>query len=136
MVINKSVSVSFNLNLNNIALKRVENIKYFGISIDETLTWSSRITQLTLQLSRYAGLLYRLRSHVARETLCMLYYSLVYSKIPYGIIVWAAANKTSLGIFKVKLNKILRIILSCSKFTPISTLYKTLNFLQLKAYTY
>ena len=52
MVINKylhkSVSSSFNLNLNETALKRVKTIKYLGISIDETLTWSSYITQLTL----------------------------------------------------------------------------------------
>ena len=86
MVINKyrhkSTRASFNLNLNDIALKRVETINNLGISIDETLTWSFHITQLTLQLSRYAGLFYRLRSNVARETLCMLYYTLVYNKIP------------------------------------------------------
>ena len=68
MVINKhshkSVSASFNLNLNDIALKRVETIKYLGISIDETLTWTSHITQLTLQLSRYPSLFYRLGSYV------------------------------------------------------------------------
>ena len=41
----KSVSASFKLNLNDIALKRVEIIKYLGILIDETLTWFSHITQ-------------------------------------------------------------------------------------------
>ena len=60
MVINKyphkSVSISFSLNLNDIALKRVETIKYFRISIDETVTWTSNITQLTLPLSKFAGL--------------------------------------------------------------------------------
>ena len=38
------------------------------------------------------------------------------------MIVWATANKTSLGVVTVKLNKFLRITLSCSEFTPISTL--------------
>ena len=33
----KSVSASFNLNLNDIVLKPVETIKYLGISIDKTL---------------------------------------------------------------------------------------------------
>ena len=58
----------------------------------------------------------------------MQYYTLVYNKIQYGIIVWETPNKTSLEVVKVKLNKILGIILSCSKFSPISTVYKTLNF--------
>ena len=73
MVINKyphkSVSARFNLNLNDIALKQVKTIKYLGISIDETLTWTSHIRQLTLQLSKYAGLFYRLHNYVADETL-------------------------------------------------------------------
>ena len=118
MVINnphKSVSASFNLNLNDIALKRIENIKYPGISIDETLTWSFHITQMTLKLSRYAGVFCRWRCYVACKTLYMQYYTLVYSKIQNRIIVWATSNKTSLGVVKVKLNKILKIILSCSK---------------------
>ena len=42
MVINKyphkAVSAAFNLNLNDIALKRVETIKYLGILTDETWT--------------------------------------------------------------------------------------------------
>ena len=106
MVINKyphkSVIASFNLNLNDMARKRVETIKYLGISIDKTLTWTSHITQLTLQLSKYAGFFYRLHSYVACETLCMLHDTLVYSKIQYGIIVWATANKTLLGVAKLK----------------------------------
>ena len=139
MVINKyphkSVSASFKLNLNDIALKQVKTIKYLKISIDETLTWTSHIRQLTLQLSKYAGLFYRLHNYVADETLYILYYTLVYNKIQYGIIVWATTNKTankSFGVVKVKLNKTLRINLSCNKFTPISTSYKTLNFLQME----
>ena len=72
----------------------------------------------------------RLRSYVAPETLCMLYYTLAYSKIQYGSIVWEKVNKTFFAVAKVKFNKVLRIILSCSKFNPISTLYKTINFLQ------
>ena len=101
----KSVGPSFSLN--DIALKRVETIEYLGISIDEILTRSSRITQLTLELSRYAGHIYILHSYAALETLCTLYYTLFYSKIQYGTIVWVTANKTSFfRVVKVKLNKI------------------------------
>ena len=97
----KSFSASFNLNLNHIALKRVGTIKYLGISIAKTSTWLFHITQLTLQLSRYASIFYRLLSYVALETICMLHYALVYSKIQYGIIVWATVNKTSVGVLKL-----------------------------------
>ena len=57
---------------------------------------------------------------VSRETLCMLCYSLVYSRIQYGITAWATANKTSQEIIRVRLNKILRIILFRNLYTPTS----------------
>ena len=37
-----------------------------------------------------------------------------------------------LEVVKFKLNKILTVILSCNKFTPILTLYKTFNFSQIE----
>ena len=40
----------------------------------------------------------------------MLYYSLVYCRMQYGITAWATSNKTSQEIIWVGLNKILRII--------------------------
>ena len=105
MVINKylheSVSASFNLNLNGVALKRVETIKYLGISIDETLTCSSHITQLTLQLSIDAGIFYRLSSNVVCETLCMLYYTLVSARYNMELLFGQQLIKHLLELLKL-----------------------------------
>ena len=61
----------------------------------------------------------------------MLYYSLVYSKIPY-IIIWGTANKIFLECNLVKPNNILRIILSCAIYTPVSDLQRSFKFLKLE----
>ena len=45
-----------------------------------------------MQLARCMGLFYRLRNFVSRETLCMLYYSLVHIRIQYKITTWAKAK--------------------------------------------
>ena len=60
----------------------------------------------------------------------MPYYSLVYSRIQYGVSAWATANETSQEIIRVGLDKILRIMLFRNMYTPISQLYK--EFLVLK----
>ena len=60
----------------------------------------------------------------------MLYYSLLYNKIQYGIIVRGTANKTLQEYFQVKLNNVLTIVLSYNIYTPVSLLYCSLKFLK------
>ena len=45
--------------------------------------------------------------------------------------MWGSTYKTYLEVLKVKLNNILRVILSCSRFVPNSFLYSTLKILQI-----
>ena len=61
----------------------------------------------------------------------MLYYSLIYSRIQYGIVTWGKANKTLMQELNVKLNNIVRTITYNSKYCTVTSLYKTLNFLKL-----
>ena len=75
--------------------------------------------------------MYRIRTLLDRKTLCMLYYSLIYSRIQYGIVTWGTANQTLMLELNVKLNNIVRTITYSSKHCPVTSLYKTLNFLKL-----
>ena len=61
----------------------------------------------------------------------MIYYSLIYSRIQYGIVTWGTANKTVLQELNVKLNNIVRTITYSSKYFPVTCLYKLSNFLKL-----
>ena len=85
MKINKVPSKSCNTNLsfilNSTPLKRQQTVKYLGLNVDETLRWSTHIQQLSLQLARYAGIFYRIRNLVPRETLRILYHNLILSRI-------------------------------------------------------
>ena len=56
---------------------------------------------------------------------------LIYSRIQYGIVTWGTANKTLMQELNVKLNNIVSTTTYCSKFCPVTSLYKTLNFLKL-----
>ena len=96
--------------------------------MDDTLNWSSHIQHLSHQLARLSGIFYRLRNHVKKETLCMIYHSLVNSRKQYGIMVWGTTNQIHLECIRVRLNKVLRIILSCGIETPITKMYSTLQF--------
>ena len=89
MIINKQLlktcKCNFKIALNGITINSAHTVKYLGLFIDDNLKWTSQINYLSTQLARCTGLFYRLRNFVSTETLCTLYYSLVYSRIQYGI---------------------------------------------------
>ena len=103
---NKTIDDNFKLIINNSALIRASSVKYLGLHIDEHLNLSVHLKHLSNQLARYSGIFYRLRDFVNVETLCMLYYSFIYSRLQYGIIVWGTATKNYLSEISVRLNNI------------------------------
>ena len=87
-------------------MKRPQTVKYLGLYVDETWRWSTHIQQLSLQLARYAGIFYRIRNLVPKETLRMLYHILLLSRIQYGILIWGNAAKIHLRELFVRMNNI------------------------------
>ena len=136
MIINKVPSKSCDTNLslilNSTPLKRQQTVKYPGLYVDETLRWSTDIQQLSLQLARYAGIFYRIRNLVPRETLRLLYHSLILSRIQYGILIWGNAAKIHWRDLSVRMNNIIRTITFSSKYCKMTILYQKLNILKVE----
>ena len=65
------------------------------------------------------------------ETLRTVLCALVYSRLQYGIIVWGTAHKYLLQEINLRLNKLIRICTSNTKFCRISPLYKNLKLFKL-----
>ena len=126
---NKTCDYEFKLKINNL-IKRVNSIKYLGVLIDSKLSWSEHVDYLNLQLARYSGPFTRLRRYVPNEILCLLYYSIIYSRIKYGILSWGRASNLLLKKVKIWLNCFLRVITNKSICTPVGMLYKSLNTLK------
>ena len=57
----------------------------------------------------------------------LLYFSLIHSKLLYGIEVYANTYKTNLHDLSILNNRLLRIVLGKDRFFPISELYKIGN---------
>ena len=100
--------------------------------IEDGLNWDPRIKQLSLQLSKSSAIICRLRNFVDTETLKLLYYSLIYSRVQYGIILWGTATYTRQKEIVLRLNNIVRIMIWIRKFDHVSILYKQLKLLKLE----
>ena len=83
--INASTNKYFEIKLQQNVLSRVRNVNYLGILVDDDLNWDPHIKQLSLQLSKFSAITYRLHNFVDTEILKLLYYILIYSRVQYGI---------------------------------------------------
>ena len=126
--INASTEKHFEIKLQQNVLNRVRNLKYLGMLIDDGLNWDPHIKQL----SKSSAIIYRLRNFVDTETLKLLYYSLIYSRVQYGIILLGTATYTRQKEIVLRLNNIVRIMTWSRKFDHVSILYKQLKLLKLE----
>ena len=96
--------------LNKKAIQQADYVKYLGILIDSKLTFKDHITSVSKKVSRITGLMYRIRSFVNDETLRMIYYSLMYPHLLYGIPIWGNADDTLINSLLLFQNKAVRLI--------------------------
>ena len=80
---------SLSIKIDNACINQVDSSKYLGVMFDSNLTWKNRINELCLKLSKTVGILSKLRYFVNRKILVMLYYSLIYPFLIYGVYVWS-----------------------------------------------
>jgi hypothetical protein len=62
-------------------------IKFLGLTIDDTLSWKQYIEQM---INKMYSACYALRNIVPADTLRVIYFAHIHSIISYGIIFWVA----------------------------------------------
>ena len=78
---------SLNLITDGVNIQQVSRVKYLGVTFDSNLTWKNPVNELCLKLSKTIGIFSKLRYYVNVDILIMLYYSLIYPFLTYGIQV-------------------------------------------------
>ena len=123
------------LNMNGIEIERVETFDFLGVTLDEYLTWKSHNDKVATKLSKYSGIINKLKNYLPLHILKALYNSLVQAHLNYAILVWGyKCNRL------VKLQKRLVRIITRSKYNvhtdPLfkrTEILKVANILDLNA---
>ena len=135
LITNKHVSTeSFVINVNRNRIERTvtSTHKYLGVIVDEKLTWKEHCKQMCSTISKYVGIMHKVKHYVNNHALRMLYHSLINSRAQYGITAWGKAASCHLQPISVVSNRVMRCLNTDELLTNKAAIYKMQKILQLK----
>lgn len=110
-----------NLVVNGINVERVFDIKFLGITIDNRLNFNSHVKVLSRKLSCIIGVMSRMLSFVPPNIIKLLYFSMLYPHIIYGICVWGGCGVTNTNKIKRLQNRAISMFVNkvTCRFPPL-----------------
>jgi len=99
----------FDIMYKNKKVTTVDNIKFLGLTPDNSLTWKKHIEAIILKLSAATFAMRVLKPLLSSDALKLIYYSYFHSILSYGIIFWGNTPHSNL-IFKMQ-KKAVRIMI-------------------------
>lgn len=122
---------SIQIKIHNKVIERVENIKFLGIYLDESLNFKQHIEFLIKELSKYVGLFYKLRYDLPFDALLTLYRSLFESHLNYCNIIWCNTYPSHLEKLQILQKKVIRVISWANYDAPSGPLFYRNKLLKL-----
>ena len=100
----------FKLVVNNYEIRRVRKAKYLGLIVDENLTWEEHIDFICGKIKRGAGVLKQIRHFIPKDSLLLLYQTLVEPYYRYCSVVCGNCGEVLKNKLQVQQNRAARII--------------------------
>ena len=110
MIITNKRKEELDIVFNGIKMECVEHERFLGVILDDRLSWSHHISQLSAKISRNAGILYKVKGIVPNSVLKCLYNSFIQSHLNYCSTVWGLGTKNSINKLFVAQKKAVRAI--------------------------
>jgi hypothetical protein len=112
-------------------IERKQYVRFLGLIVDERLSWKYHANYVSGRLTSALFALRRTKNLASRDNLLTLYYSLFYSHISYGLILWGSATKTVKNKIIIMQKKAIRLITGShynAHTTPLFSELKALKF--------
>jgi hypothetical protein len=74
------------LNYQGNYVRRSTNTKFFGLIIDDSLSWKAHVDQIMSKLNSACFVIWTIQAIMSTETLRMVYFAYVHLIMSYGII--------------------------------------------------
>lgn len=119
-----------NIKIENKTINQVEETKFLGVTIDNTLTWKTHINDTKIKISKLTGMFYRIREYLNQDNIKLIYSSLAYPHFLYCAAIWGGAYQTHIQSLFVTQKKLIRVMFNCHRYyhtNPIFSHHKILK---------
>jgi hypothetical protein len=93
---NRQKNINRQIAIRNVSVHLVTSARFLGVIVDDRLSFEEHTKYVMGKVSRSIGIMYKLSAFLPRHILKILYMSLVYPYLNYGVVVWGGANKTQI----------------------------------------
>ena len=116
-------------------IERTSYVKYLGVFIDEHLSWDIHINEICTKLKSLFHIFYNIRDYLSIDNIKTIYYTLIYSRIKYGITLYGQAGPTKVKRIQTLQNQLLKVLLGKKYRFPTDDLHQELNILKVEDIT-
>lgn len=136
-VLFKKGGVQFNvddilLKIDAVPLKFYDSVKFLGVVLNSSLSWKDHIDLVRLKISRFIGILSRLKYELPSNILFLLYNAYVLSHLSYCNSIWGNTYSSHLHKLIMLQKKAIRVCTKSEYTASTSTLFKLLYTLKLQ----
>lgn len=120
----------------NEAIEWVHDIKYLGFIIDESLTLKCHCEYIQKKISKKLFFYSRIAANLSLYSRKTIYNTIIQPHFDYCSSLLYILDNNSKGALQKLQNRGMRILLRCNRYTPITSMLKTLNWITVEARLY
>ena len=107
----RKIDHNLHLVINNTQILRKNEARFLGVIIDEKLTWTQHIKSLKTKMSRYVGIMYKLKFILPTKARLQIFHSFIQSHLNFCSTVWGFSAKSNIESLFVSQKKGLRAVM-------------------------
>ena len=88
--------LTYEVKIGNKDIHKVDTTKFLGILIDSNLSWKSHTSHIIKIVSKYNGIIRKVRPYLPSDSLKTLYNTFILPYLSYCALIWADKNNSNL----------------------------------------
>jgi hypothetical protein len=120
-----------NIEYDNKMIMQANSVKFWGITVDNTLSWKQYIDAIIPKLNKACYIIRRLKLYLSKTALKMVYCAFFHSVMSYGLICWRNSTNSKC-VLKLQ-KRAIRIIMGAKNSDSCREFFKLLKILLLYA---
>ena len=97
--------------ISKIPIERMTETRFLGVIVDESLNWSRHVKTILSKMSRYVGIMYKIKKFLPLKARLQVYHSFVQSHINFCSLVWGFSCKSNIEAIFRKQKKGMRAVI-------------------------